>query len=100
MRLAGASSVGRWKNDLRTELVLKALDMAIYRRSPCNVVQHSDQGTQSTSINFGLRCLKAGVRPSMGTVGDCYHNATCESFFATLECELLGRSNFKNRALA
>jgi putative transposase len=88
------------ENHLRTELVLKALDMAICRRSPSNVIHHSDQGTQYTSIEFGLRCLEAGVRPSMGTVGDCYDNAMCESFFATLECELLARNNFKHHAEA
>ena len=38
-----------------------------------------------------------GVRPSMGSVGDCYDNALCESFFATLECELIERRRFGNR---
>jgi putative transposase len=42
-------------------------------------------------VSFGLRCQEAGIRPSMGSVGDCYDNALCESFFATLECELLER---------
>jgi putative transposase len=40
------------------------------------------------------------VRPSMGTVGDCFDNAMCESFFATLECELLARSSFRTQAEA
>jgi putative transposase len=84
-------------NHLRTELVLKALDMAIWRRRPRGVIHHSDQGTQYTSIAFGLRCKEAGVRPSMGSVGDCYDNALCESFFATLECELLDRRRFKTQ---
>jgi putative transposase len=83
------------ENHLRTELVLKALDMAIFRRRPTDVIHHSDQGTQYTSIAFGMRCREAGVRPSMGSVGDCYDNAMCESFFATLECELLERHRFK-----
>jgi putative transposase len=47
--------------------------------------------TQYTSLAFGKRCREAGVRPSMGSVGDCFDNAMCESFFATLECELLDR---------
>ena len=81
---------------LRTELVLDALDMAIYRRRPVNVIHHSDQGCQYTSIAFGKRCEQAGVQPSMGSVGDCYDNAMCESFNATLECELLARHRFKN----
>jgi putative transposase len=76
---------------LRTELVLTALDMAIDQRRPQSVIHHSDQGCQYTAVGFGLRCREAGVRPSMGTVGHCYDNALCESFFATLECELLDR---------
>jgi putative transposase len=82
-------------NHLRTELVLDALDMAIFRRRPTNVVHHSDQGTQYTSIAFSQRCREAGIQTSMGSVGDCYDNAMCESFNATLECELLDRNRFK-----
>jgi len=81
---------------LRTELVLDALNMAIYRRNPTNVIHHSDQGTQYTSIAFSIRCKEAGIRPSMGSVGDCYDNAMCESFNAILECELLVKHRFKN----
>ena len=69
---------------LRTELILDALNMAIYQRRPQDVIHHSDQGTQYTSIAFGARCKEAGIRPSMGSVGDCFDNAMCESFFATL----------------
>jgi putative transposase len=85
---------------LRTELVLDALNMALGQRRPTAVIHHSDQGTQYTSIAFGLRCKAAGVRPSMGSVGDCFDNAMCESFFATLECELLSRCKFMTRAEA
>jgi len=83
---------------LRTELVLDALNMAIWQRRPEEVIHHSDQGCQYTSIAFGLRCREAGVRPSMGSVADCYDNALCESFFATLECELLDRKRFRTQA--
>jgi len=76
---------------LRTSLVVAALDMAITQRRPQAVIHHSDQGCQYTAIEFGRRCREANVRPSMGSVGDCYDNAMCESFFATLECELLDR---------
>jgi putative transposase len=76
---------------LRTELVLEALDMAVWQRRPREVIHHSDQGSQYASIAFGSRCKRAGVRPSMGSVGDCYDNAMCESFFATLDCELIDR---------
>jgi putative transposase len=82
---------------LRTELVLDALEMAVGQRRPAGVIHHSDQGSQYTSIAFGNRCREAGVRPSMGSVGDCYDNALCESFFATLECELLDRRPFRSQ---
>jgi putative transposase len=85
---------------LRTELVLAALDMAVQQRRPEGVIHHSDQGSQYTSIAFGKRCREAGVKPSMGSVGDCYDNAMCESFFATLECELLDRTRFRSHAEA
>ena len=74
--------------------MLDALDMALEQRRPGDVIHHSDQGSQYTSIAFGQRCREAGVRPSMGSVGDAYDNAMCESFFATLECELLDRQRF------
>ena len=83
---------------LRTSLVVAALDMAIAQRRPAAVIHHSDQGCQYTAVEFGRRCRDAGVRPSMGTVGDCFDNAMCESFFATLECELLDRVTLKTPA--
>ena len=85
---------------LHVTVVLDALNMALTMRRPSGVIHHSDQGSQYTSIEFGNRCRKAGVRPSMGSVGDCYDNAMAESFFATLECELLDRSSFKTHAQA
>jgi putative transposase len=85
---------------LRTELVLAALNMALGQRRPKGVIHHSDQGSQYTSIAFGQRCREAGVRPSMGSVGDCFDNALCESFFATLECELLVRRRFRTQVEA
>src|SRR5205807_6004929 len=63
-------------------------------------VHHSDHGCQYTSFAFGHRCREAGVRPSLGSVGDAYDNAMCESFFATLECELLARRRFASQAEA
>ena len=84
---------------LRTELVLDALEMAIWHRRPePGLVHHSDQGCQYTSLAFGRRCREAGIAPSMGSVGDCYDNSMAESFFATLECELLEEQpTFRNR---
>ena len=86
--------------NLKTELVLDALNMAVAQRKLHDVIYHPDQGSQYTSIAFGLRCKEAGVRPSMGSVGDAYDNAMCESFFATLECELLDRRKFQTKAEA
>jgi putative transposase len=65
-----------------------------------SVIHHSDRGSQYTSFAFGNRCKEAGVRPSTGSVGDAYDNAMCESFFATLECELLDRHRFQTHTQA
>ena len=85
---------------LKTQLVLDALDMALWNRRPDGVIHHSDQGSQYTSYAFGQRCAKMGVRPSVGSVGDCFDNALCESFFATLECEVIDRESFPNHGQA
>ena len=85
---------------LRTELVLAALDTALAQRRPLRVVHHSDHGCQYTSYAFGKRCQEMNVMPSMGSVGDAYDNAMAESFFATLEKELLDRRRFKTQAEA
>ncbi len=86
---------------LRTELVLDALNMALWtRRPPVGVVHHSDRGCQYTSLAFGRRCEDAGIRPSMGSRGDAYDNALAEAFFATLETEVLMRQSFPTRGAA
>ncbi len=82
---------------MTADLVLSALNMALAQRRPDSVIHHSDQGSQYTSIAFGDRCRKMGVRPSMGTVGDAYDNAMAESFFASLECELIDRRSFRSK---
>jgi putative transposase len=89
------------ETQLRTELMLAAIDMAITMRQPrTGLIHHSDHGCQYTSYAFGKRCREAGIMPSMGTVGDAYDNAMAESFFATLEREVLSRRRFKNQAEA
>ena len=88
------------QNHLRTELIVSALDMAVGQRKPMDVIHHSDQGCQYTSLAFGSRCKEAGVRPSMGSVGDAYDNAMAESFFSILECELLSWRSFTSQAEA
>ena len=71
-------------HSLKAQIVLDAMNMAIAQRRPKNVIHHSDQGSQYTSIAFGRRCKAPGVRPSMGSVGDAYDNAMRESVFAAL----------------
>lgn len=85
---------------LRTELVMSALNMALMQRRPQGVIHHSERGCQYTSYAFGKRCREMGVMPSMGSVGDAYDNAMAESFFATLERELLNRRRFKTQTEA
>lgn len=84
---------------LRAELVVDALDMACWRRRPVEgqTVHHSDHGTQYTSWAFGQRLRHAGLLGSMGTVGDALDNAVAESFFATLQTELLDRGHWTSR---
>lgn len=85
-------------DDLRAELVLDALGMAVTRRRPeAGVIHHSDRGSQYTSLGFGKTLAEAGVVQSVGRRGDAFDNAVAESFFATLECELLDRRTFKRR---
>lgn len=85
-------------NSQKSQLMIDAVNMAVNQRKPSNAIHHSDQGSQYTSVAFGLRCKEMNARASMGSVGDCYDNAMCESFFATLECELLDRRKFKTKA--
>jgi len=86
---------------LRSELVVEAVDMATWRRRPApGLIHHSDQGSQYASLAFGQRLREAGLLGSMGSRGDCFDNAMAESFFATLECELLARRRFPTRNAA
>jgi putative transposase len=86
---------------LRAELVIDALEMAIWRRKPAKgLIHHSDQGVQYTSLSFGKRLEEAGIIPSMGSVGSAYDNAMAESFVATLKSELVYRSSWPTRASA
>ena len=64
------------------------------------VLRRPPESTQYTSLAFGKRCREAGIRPSMGSVGDAYDNALWESFFAIFECELLARCRFASHAEA
>jgi putative transposase len=90
-----------WSIDSRqdTDLVVNALAMAVTRRNPPagSTVLHSDHGTQYTSWAFGKRLRDAGLLGSMGTVGDCYDNSMMESFWGTMQLELLDTRAWKTR---
>jgi hypothetical protein len=75
--------------------------MALYRRRPApGLIHHSDQGCQYTAVLFGKRCAKAGVEVSMGSVGDCYDNAVCETFHASIKKERIYRRSWPTRTEA
>jgi putative transposase len=83
---------------IRSELVVDALQMAIWnRRPPPGTIHHSDHGSIYTSWAFGHRLREAGLLGSMGSIGDCFDNSVAESFFATLQTELLDRSTWPTR---
>ncbi len=86
------------RGDMQAELVVDAPEMAISRRRPsAELVHHSDQGPQYVSLLFGRRLRDEGIAQSMGPKGDCYDNAVCEAFHATLEKDLLRRRSFRTR---
>ncbi len=86
---------------LRTELVVDALEMAVWRRKPkAGLVHHSDRGTQYTALSFGKRLEEVGIVPSMGRTGSALDNAISESFVATLKVELVHRRRFPTREAA
>ena len=105
VRCAGSACRSRWMllwllSPLGRRTVLAVASSTSGLHTLSSVIHHSDQGTQYTSIAFGKRCRQLGVRPSTGSARDCYDNALAESFFATLETELLWRERFKSQAEA
>ena len=89
------------ENHMRTELVVDALEMAVWRRKPsAGLVHHSDRGAQYTAISFGKRLAEVGIVPSMGRTGTALDNAMAESFIATLKTELVHRRGFPDREVA
>lgn len=88
-------------SNLRTELVLDAVNMAIYTRRPSpGLIHHSDRGSQYTSVEFGSRLREEGLVPSMGSVADAYDNSMAESFVSTLKRELIHRRSWPSRQIA
>jgi putative transposase len=84
---------------IRSELVVDALQMAIWRRQPPEhtTIAHSDHGSQYTSWAFGRRLRSAGLLGSMGSIGDCFDNSVAESFFGSLQLELLDEHHWHSR---
>jgi len=87
------------RSHMRLELVERALAMAVARRRPGpGLIHHSDHGSQYTAVIFGQRCEQLGLEVSRGSIGDCYDNAVCEAFHATLKRELVHRRPWPTRA--
>lgn len=88
-------------NNLKTELALDAVNMALHNRRPApGLIHHSDRGSQHTSVEFGSRLKEAGLLPSMGSVADAYDNSMAESFVSALKRELVHRYSWPNRQVA
>jgi putative transposase len=88
-------------NHLRTELVVDALEMALWRRKPdVGLIHHTDRGSQYAALSFGKRLEEAGIVPSMGRAGSALDNAISESLVASLKTELLHRHHFLTREAA
>jgi len=86
------------RDDLKAELVVDALGMAVTRRKPrAGVVHHSDRGSQYTSLAFGTTLRESGLVASMGRRGDAYDNAACESVISTIKNELIKRRSWTSR---
>jgi putative transposase len=89
------------RDDLKAELVIDALGMAVTRRRPAaGLIHHSDRGSQYASLAFGATLRESGILASMGSRGDAYDNAAAESFMATIKTELVKRTTFKTRDAA
>lgn len=88
-------------DNMRKELVVDALGMAILRRNPVDAdlktIMHSDHGTQFTSWAFSKKVYDANLVPSMGSIGDCYDNAMMESFWGSMQLELLDSRAWSTR---
>src|SRR5271167_4835293 len=91
---------GRPGENKRTRPERSECRFRMFIATPVKVLRRPLESAQYTSVAFGNRCKEAGVRPSTGSVGDAYDNAMCESFFATLECELVDRRRFRSHSEA
>jgi putative transposase len=86
------------REDLKADLVVDALAMAVTRRRPsAGLVDHSDRGSQYTSLAFGRTLRESGLVASMGSRGDAFDNAACESCISTLKVEWIKRHRYRSR---
>ena len=89
------------RDDMKADLVVDALSMAIERRCPApGLIHHSDRGSQYTSLAFGRELKASEIAASMGSRGDAYDNAAAESFMATIKTELTTRTRYATRHAA
>ena len=89
------------ESHLRTELVVDALRMAVWRRKPApGLVHHSEKGAHYTALSFSERLKEVGITPSMGRTGSALDNAMAESFVSTLKAEVVNRLEFPSRQAA
>jgi putative transposase len=72
----------------------------LHRQPPANLLFHSDRGVQYASADYRQALDQAGLVASMSRKGNCYDNATMESFWSTLKLELVYRRDFATRAQA
>ena len=82
----------------RTDFVLDALEQALHARRPIqgSLIHHSDRGVQYVSIRYTQRLAKAGIEPSVGSVGDSYDNALAETINGLYKAEVIHRQSWKN----
>ena len=88
-----ASETGKW---ITSDLAIKTLEKALssQRKKPENLILHSDQGSQFTSLSFILFCQEQGITQSMSTAGCPYDNAPMERYYNTFKSELIYRFHF------
>ncbi len=86
---------------LRTELVVDALEVAVWRRKPAaGLIHYTDRGAQYTALSFAQRLEEAGIVPSMSRTGSALDNAISESFVASLKTEILHKHRFLTREVS
>jgi putative transposase len=89
-----------WAMDARltAELTIRALNMAVHRRSiGAGLIHHTDRGSQYAAVMYQHRLRTVGIQCSMSRRGNCWDNAVVESFFATLKTELVHRQRYRTR---